>query len=467
MKNRYDVVVIGAGTAGLFIARKLAMLDHSVLVIEKQNRESCGSKMDQFHIAQSSFKKYGIPRPENNFEEFITTQEGTTIVSPNFEFRKFMKYPIYVLRFQYFVQRLIKLAKEIGVDFEFEAEYQQGIFEDKVLRGVKILKYDVILEYYGKIIIDTTGSDASVRRSLPSDYHMETFPVNDSEKMYVIQRVVKWENPEENPAKIEKGISYTYYKTWFAQHFLENASIFGNGQPEGFQNTEKAFDIFNQKFPVPKYTQIEEHRATTTYRRSPYSLVSDAFACVGDSACMTEPHSGEGVKCAWGACELLIEKIHKILSQDRVIEYVSRKDLWEVNVHYFRNQGAKLAGLLSQIPEAANLSAEDVNFLFKKDIIFSSKDFEDMNQYYELKIDGKRMRKIAKTVIGGLLTGKLTFKAVKSMLGSMKMSGQVREHYEQYPDKILLFPAWKEKADKLWSKVGKMQYTLEEEIKNK
>jgi flavin-dependent dehydrogenase len=461
MKNRYDVVIVGCGTAGLFIARKLALLNHSVLVIEKQKRENCGSKMDQFHMAQSSFTKYGVPLPQEDYEEWIATQEGTTNVSPNFEYRKFMQYPIYVLRFQYFVQRLIKLANQAGVVFEFEAEYQEGIFEEKILRGVKVLKYDVTLEYYGKLIIDTSGTEAVVRRSLPNYYHMETFGVDNSEKMYVIQRVVRWNNPEENPAKIEKGISYTFYKTWFAQHFGDNCSIFGNGQPGGFQNTERAFEIFNNIFSVPPYTLIEEHRATTTYRRSPYSLVSDAFACVGDSACMTEPHSGEGIKCAWGACELLIRKIHEVLSQENPPEYLSRKILWDVNVQYFRNQGAKLAGLLSQIPEAANMSANDVNFLFKKDIIFSSKDFEDMNKYYELKIDAKRMRKIISKLLGGFLTGKLSGKAIKSMINSMKISGLIREHYEKFPDKLLLFPEWMEKADKLWSKVGKMEFVLD------
>jgi flavin-dependent dehydrogenase len=461
MKNRYDVIIVGAGTAGLFLARRLALQNHSVLLIEKQTKESCGSKMDQFHMSQSSFDKYQVPPPQEGFDELITTQEGTTNVSPNFEYPKFMHYPIYVMRFQYFVQRLIKLAKEAGVTMEFEAEFKEGIYEDGILRGVKAIKYDVLLEYFGKIIIDTSGSNAVVRRSLPENYHVERFGIDDSEKMYVIQRVVRWENPEENPAKVEKGLSYTYYKTWFAQHFIENANIFGNGQPGSFQNTERAFEIFNKAFPVPAYTLLEEHRATTTYRRSPYSLVSDAFACVGDSACMTEPHSGEGIKCAWGACSLIADTIHEQLATENPPDFITRKNLWKINVQYYRNQGAKLAGLLSQIPKAANMSEDDVNFLFKKDIIFSSKDFEDMNKYYELKIDGKRMRKIISTFLGGVISRKLSMKAVKSMLNSMKISGVIREHYEKFPKKLLLFPEWKEKADKLWSKVGKMQFTLE------
>ena len=60
MQNRYDVIIVGAGTAGLFTALKISQLGHSVLVVEKMPKESCGSKMDQFHMARSSFEKYEI-----------------------------------------------------------------------------------------------------------------------------------------------------------------------------------------------------------------------------------------------------------------------------------------------------------------------------------------------------------------------------------------------------------------------
>ena len=462
MKNRYDVVIVGAGTAGLFIARKLAQSGHSVIVIEKQPTTNCGSKMDQFHMAQSSFPKYDIPPPIERTAEWIATLEGTTNVSPNFEYSKFMHYPIYAMRFRFFVQRLIKLAKDAGVVFEFEAEFQGGIYEDKILRGVKVQKYNVELEYYGKLMIDASGTAAVIRRSLPDYYHMETFGVNEDEKMYVIQRVVKWDIPEQNPTRIDKCISFTYYKTWFAQHFMENANIFGNGQPGGFENTEKAFQIFNIAFSVPAYKILEEHRAITTYRRSPYSLVAEAFVCVGDSACMTEPHSGEGIKCAWGACDIIVDTVHELLTKEKPSDYLSRKELWKINVQYFRNQGAKLAALLAQIPDAANISAKDMNFMFKKDIIFSVKDFEDMNTDYELKIPRSRMAKIISLLTKGVISGKLSLKTIRSMLNSMKVSGSIRAHYEQFPEQVLLFSEWVQQAEKLWSKVGKMRFTLDE-----
>ncbi|MBN2155352.1 MAG: hypothetical protein JW776_04870 [Candidatus Lokiarchaeota archaeon] len=465
MKNRFDVIIVGAGTAGVFLGLKLALLNHSVIIIEREIEAQCGKKMDQFHLAKSAFSQYKISPPDEGTDEWIATLEGTTHVSPNFEHRKFMHYPIYAMRFQFFVQRLIKMAKEAGVAFEFEAEFKEGIYEDGILQGVKILKYDVVLEYYGKVIVDCSGTAAVVRRSLPESYNVETFDIDDSEKMYVIQRVVEWEDPDENPTRIEKNISFTFYKTWFAQHYKQNANIFGNGQPGGYQNAEKAFEIFKEAYTTPVYKLIEEHRGLTTYRRSPYSLVGDAFVCVGDSACMTEPHSGEGIKCAWGACTLIIEGIHEILTRENSPEYLSRKDLWSINVRYFRNQGAKLAALLSQIPDAANISSKDMNFLFKKDIIFSSKDFEDMNNHYELKLSRSRMTKVTTTFLGGLLSGNISLMAIRSMLNSMKLSGEIREHYENFPEKLVLFPEWKEKAEKLWSKVGKMQFTLKKEEK--
>ena len=49
MKINYDVIVVGAATAGSYFARKLAENGASVLVIDSKPEEKIGTKYDIFH----------------------------------------------------------------------------------------------------------------------------------------------------------------------------------------------------------------------------------------------------------------------------------------------------------------------------------------------------------------------------------------------------------------------------------
>ena len=48
--ERYDLIIIGAGTSGAYLARKMARRGRKVLVLEQLSKESVGTKSDIFHI---------------------------------------------------------------------------------------------------------------------------------------------------------------------------------------------------------------------------------------------------------------------------------------------------------------------------------------------------------------------------------------------------------------------------------
>ena len=314
-------------------------------------------------------------------------------------------------------------------------------------------------EYYGRIIVDASGTNAIVRRSLPDNYGIETFNINDDEKMYVIQRVIRWLKPDDpHPGTEAKSNTWMYYKNWIAPHFIPNANIFGNGQPGGFENAEKANRIFLENISFPPYEILEEHKATTVYRRSPYSLVGDGFFCIGDSACMTKPFNGEGISLSWAVAKIATDIIIKALKSPDY--YVPKNKLWEINVRYYRDIGAKLAALLAQIPVAANTTKKEMEYLFKNNIIFSGKDFEDMNHDHELHIGFGRMIKIVAVFVWGLVTRQFSRVTLHSMLKYMKISDKIRKHYEKFPEKLEYFNEWVQKAEELWAPVEKMEFTL-------
>ena len=462
MRYMYDVIIVGAGPVGVYFGMKIAEKKHSVLIIEQASKENTGSKMDQFHLETMVFDKYGILPPIEGTDEFITKFRWTSYYGPYGKYQQIMDYPITAMRFQFFIHRLIEYAEAEGVEFQFSSSFEDIIVKDDTVTGVRVKIGGETKEFLGKLIVDSTGTSAIVRRSLPDEIGIEKFKIEDEDKMYVIQRVIRWDNPEEPHPGIgqyEGSISWLYYKTWVAPHFIPNANIFGGGQPGGYENTEKAAEIFLKDVPFPPYTLLEEHRATTAYRRSPYSLVGNGFLCIGDSACMSKSFSGEAIESSWGASLIAVDVIHRLLEENLPL---SMKNMWDVNIRYFRDRGAKLAALLAQIPGAANTTKKDVIYLFRKNFIFSSRDFTSMWENLELDMSLGRMIKIVWLFLWGLISRQFSKRALLTMLKYMKISGAVREHYENYPESVENFDEWIKTAEELWSSVEKMKFTLED-----
>ncbi|MFW9950782.1 MAG: FAD-dependent monooxygenase, partial [Candidatus Thorarchaeota archaeon] len=211
MEKSFDIIIVGAGPVGVYFGWQLAKRNRSVIVIEKDSREKTGSKMDQFHLETMVFEKYGIPPPIEGTDEFITNFEHTSYYGPYGKYQKVMKYPVTAMRFQYFIQRLIKIAQQNGVVFSFSTEYKEPILEKNNLIGIKSIQEGKVKEFYGKLIVDATGSSAIVRTSLPNDFGVEMFKIADDEKMYVIQRVIQWKYPGEphpGTGEYEESISW-------------------------------------------------------------------------------------------------------------------------------------------------------------------------------------------------------------------------------------------------------------------
>ena len=101
-----------------------------------------------------------------------------------------------------------------------------------------------------------------------------------------------------------------------------------------------------------------------------------------------------------------------------------------------------------------------MEYLFKKDIIFSGRDFEDMNKFNELRIGLRRFIKMVLIFLWGLLTRQFSRKTISSMLKYMKISNNIRRQYEKFPENINEFNEWVQSTEELWNPVEKMKFSL-------
>jgi predicted amino acid-binding ACT domain protein len=143
------------------------------------------------------------------------------------------------------------------------------------------------------------------------------------------------------------------------------------------------FQEFERTIPLPRYEVKYTERGTTPYRRPPYSFVADGFIAMGDAACLTKPHAGEGVTSSMVQAEIAADEVEKALASGGPL---TRERLWGINKRYVDAQGRTYAGMLATLIGAVSSSAAENDFFFRKDVVFSKKSFENMGDDKPLSI---------------------------------------------------------------------------------
>jgi len=58
-----DVLLVGAATTGIYFSWLMAKKGHSVLVIDKEEREQVGQRLEVIHLDKETFKELNVPPP--------------------------------------------------------------------------------------------------------------------------------------------------------------------------------------------------------------------------------------------------------------------------------------------------------------------------------------------------------------------------------------------------------------------
>jgi len=445
MNEHCDILIVGAGTAGVYFGWQMAKRGHSVVIVERSERAEVGKRLDVFHIDSVKFDEFGVPPPEEDSPEFCVILEESTKYSPEGKYPKVVRYPFHVMRLPLFLQRLFTLAESEGVRFEFSTAFSRLVHEEGRIVGAVVKRGDEEQTVRARLVVDASGIAAVVRTALPPDYGVETFAVAPDEKFYVVLRYVTWLDPHRPRTVNSEG--WMFYKAWVAPSFHERGAIIGIGATGSYDRAEQAFEELTAAIALPPHQVDRIERGVTPYRRPPYSVVGDGFLCLGDGACLTKPFSGEGVTSGWTLCKIACDVAHQALQQDGCL---TAESLWPINVRYFRGQGAKFAGILATIPPAANATRQENSYLFEKDVVFSEEELTDMNRDFEMRLTTRKIVKIFSVIAVGLLTGRYSFASLKALLKSVRISGRIRAHYEDFPENRSDFASWVDTAEDLW-----------------
>ena len=185
------------------------------------------------------------------------------------------------------------------------------------------------------------------------------------------------------------------------------------------------------------------------FRYSLYSFVADGFLCLGDSAAITKPYSGEGITATWNLCKIAATYVTLAMKDGK---YPTKEALWPINTKYSRGQGADFAELLALTKGALNCSKEENELEFKHRFGYEESILTSMNVNFANKMNIRQ--KIAQfwKIAFILYFEKLSKQTIKNSYRGYIIGKKAKSLYKKYPKKPKHFAKWCQKADKLWAK---------------
>lgn len=445
----YDVVIVGASTAGSYFARRMAERGFSVLVIDKSKRETISPAYDIFHMGKDEMEKFGLPPVKKGDGIYAFEFEDSAMLSVYGKYPKPSRAPVIGMHKHDYIVYLNDWATQAGAEIVYQAGFESLTYDDDGrINGVTYEKDGEKITVNCRLVADCSGIPAVVRRSLPDDYGIEKFELTPDDLFYVTLRYVDF---EKKSSEWMHSIFWLYYKSWLAPSAGSDA-ILGTGSCFGFDYVEKVYDLLVKNVPLPPYTVKRIEKGCTPYHRAPYSFVADGFICMGDAACITKPNCGEGCTASLVLEDIAVDVAEGAMSNGA---YPTRESLWSINKIYNNGQGKEFASLLALLTSIVKHSEKANEFLFKYDVVFSRKIFGSMDGG-GLELNLTDYLKTLIFVLIGLVSGNIKIWEIKNILNAVINSGKLTALYEKFPETPDGFDEWVREAEETWAKAGKM-----------
>lgn len=439
--DKFDVIVVGAGTAGCLAAKTTAEAGLKVCIVEHKNREEVGEKICGDALGEHHFKTLGLEKPQGG--ELEKRIEGIKIYSPNLETVFTIAHEDftgYLLNRRLFGQWLLRKAAVAGAVLMDSTQFMEPVVEKHSVAGIiaRDLKTGRNTRLQCKVVVDASGFMGVVRRRLPKDFGVDNEIANeDVEACYREIRQLKQETKD----------------TEYCEIYL-NQKVTPGGYTWIFPKSGAKVNVglgicMHTKFPNPK-KQLYDHVLTRPLfegsllltggawydptRRPLDNMVSNGIAVIGDAACLVNPIHGGGIGPSMLSGHLIGKTIVEALEKNDA----SKEHLWPLNVRYNELYGAKQASLDIFRMLLLTSSDQDLNFgmnyeLLKEEDVLKA----GLGDEFHLNIS-----ETAKRVFKGLRN----LRFLNKLRLTVKMMKQVRAHYKTYPETPEDFEEWRRRT---------------------
>ena len=261
--------------------------------------------------------------------------------------------------------------------------------------------------------------------------------------------------------KLSYSTIYPYYKVWFGPIGEDDTAQFGACAFGSYDNAIASGEEFKKTIYLPPHDVDKIEQGMMPYRYSLYSFVADGFLCLGDSAAISKPYSGEGITATWNLCKIAANGVVHAMKDGK---YPTKNALWPINVKYSRTQGANFAEIMATLIGAVDATKEENEYEFKKSIVFDEAVMTQMNYAFANKMTIRQMLYLVNQIIDARANGSIRKSTISNIIKSLLKAQALKRHYKAFPKNSKKFAKWCNKADELWKDAGSMADLIEKSI---
>jgi digeranylgeranylglycerophospholipid reductase len=439
LMDKYDAIVVGAGTAGCLAAKTMAQKGLKVCIVEKKPKAEIGEKICGDALGEHHLTFLGLEKPTGG--ELEAKIDGMKIYSPdeNTVFTVADKdFKGYILNRHLFGQWLLKKATDSGAQLQECMNLRSPIIEKGAVVGVtaKNMKTGKVSELRSKVVVDATGYFGMVRKQLPDELGIDREIDNtDVEACYREIRELKVQNENTRYCEIylnQKASPGGYIWIFPKAGTKVNVGIGAIMRKSGYPNPKEQLYATAYKKPMFEGSTVVSGGAWFDPVRRPLdNMVSNGVVIIGDAASLVNPIHGGGIGPSMLSGHFAGLQIVEALGKGEP----TKEALWGYNKKYIDTYGKKQGALDIFKIFLLTCSDDDLNYgmnqkLMTEDDVLKA----GMGDNFHLNIT-----ETAKRVFRGIR--KVSF--LKQLNSTVTMMKEVRAHYDSYPATPEGFDAWR------------------------
>ncbi len=343
--SRSQVVIVGAGAAGLLAALRLREAGLDCVLLEARRRGQWGSRYS-LELDSGSVLNGVLPAP--NPEALLHEGRfGADLCSPGRTHRQNVTpLPVFAVRLWKYQRQLLELVERVGVEVHFGCEVTNLGVDDRGHTVLSVLQAGVEVRMVADLAVLASGNNHRFDRELYAHFHLRR-KILDRE--YLAAQHDLWEidpasvagNSPSPPGVVNYVIGnegpISTLGFWVSPDQRMAGLLAGSLPVDGWRPPAEL--LKEARCGAVRFTRrLAGASGHIPVRRPIESLVAPGVALLGNSGCQVYPMTGCGMGLIGNAALLLAEASREYCREGRRLEH-----LWNYNHRYQSDFGARQA----------------------------------------------------------------------------------------------------------------------------